>query len=139
MGKKKFSIKQPIKVPDGLSQSEIDSFARVFYPLFSFKYLTDFSFRDCQDGRFFSAFLLRLKKLSELGWKEIEKSDRHSFGMEKIPREIIKHRIPPQITPEVPLFAFRAAGNNLPFVGFREGKVFHIVFVEASFGDIYDH
>ena len=109
MAKKKGIVK-PVEIPKGISQSEIDLFARVDYPLFSFKYLTDFSFKDCRDGSFFSEFLFRLKRLSLLGWKEIAKSDRHSFGMEKIPRESIKHDIPPQITPEVPLFAFRATG-----------------------------
>ena len=138
MGKKKNLIK-PVVVPKGISQKEIDSFARVNYPLFSFKYLTNVSIKNCRDGSFFSEFLLRLKKLSELGWKGIATSDRHSFGMEKITQESIKHAIPSSITPEVPLFAFRATGNNLPFVGFLEGKVFHIVFIETEFGDIYDH
>lgn len=138
MGKKKSFLK-PVVVPKGISQTDIDSFARIDYPLFSFKYLTDISIKNCRDGGFFSEFLLRLKKLSVLGWKEIAKSDRHSFGMEKIARESIKHAIPSPITPEVPLFAFRATGSNLPFVGFQEGKVFHVIFIETAFGDIYDH
>lgn len=138
MVKKKFAIK-PVEKQTGVSQSEIDLFLRVEYPLFSFKYLTDFSFKGFRDGGFFSEFLLRLRKLSELGWKEIAKSDRHAYGMEKIPRDILKHALPSQITPEVPIFAFRAVGDNRPFVGFREGNVFHIVFIEASFGDIYNH
>ena len=32
-----------------------------------------------------------------------------------------------------------AVGNNLPFIGFREGKIFHILFIETAFGDIYNH
>lgn len=138
MAKKK-NIVKPVEIPPGISQTEINLFARVDYPLFSFKYLTEYSINSCRDGGFFLDFLLRLKKLSELGWKEIAKAGRHGFGMEKIPREIIKPDIPPQITPEVPLFAFRATGSNLPFVGFQEGRVFHIVFIETAFGDIYDH
>lgn len=81
----------------------------------------------------------RLCKLSELGWSGINISHRHSFGMEKLTQDMIKPQLPPIITPEVQLFAFRAAGNNLPFVGFREGKIFHIIFIETSFGDIYNH
>ena len=138
MNKKKSFLK-PVVVPKGISQTEIDSFARIDYPLFSFKYLTDHSFKDCRDGGFFTTFLLRLKKLSELGWNEINTAERHGFGWEKIPREILKHNLPQEITPEVPLLAFRATGDNLPFVGFRDGKVFHIVFIEAGFGDIYNH
>ena len=138
MVRKQINIK-PLVVPNGISQSELDSYGRVDYPLFGFKYLADCSFSSCRDGGFFSSFLLRLKKLSVLGWKEIALSGRHGFGMEKIPRTALNHELPSEITPEVPLFAFRAAGNNLPFVGFREGRVFHIVFIEASFGDIYNH
>lgn len=88
---------------------------------------------------FFPHFMKRLNKLSELGWKGINTSHRHSYGMEKITQDMIKPQLPGVITPEVQLFAFRASGNNLPFVGFREGKVFHILYIETSFGDIYDH
>lgn len=54
------------------------------YPLFSFKYLKDKTHKDCDESGFFIKFLERLNKLSSLGWREIEKSDRHSFGTEKI-------------------------------------------------------
>ena len=37
------------------------------------------------------------------------------------------------------LMAFRATGDNHVFLGFREGNVFQVVFVESSFGDIYNH
>ena len=118
---------------------DIDAYGKVDYPLFSFRHLQDVSLEDCNDHKFLLDFVFRLKKLSELGWKQIATSHRHSFGMEKIDRESIKPSIPSIVTPEVPLFAFRAAGNNLPFVGFRDDKIFHVLFVETSFGDIYDH
>jgi hypothetical protein len=111
------------------------------YPLFSFKYLEDDSIKDCDDSKFFFDFIIRLKKLSELGWDEIRKSARHSFGTEKIPKNKIKKSVFPKIvTPDVQyLTVFRTKGNNLPFVGIQEGIVFHILFIECEFGDIYDH
>lgn len=109
------------------------------YPIFSFKYLQDVSINKTNNHKLFYDFLIRLKKLSELGWKEINKSGKHSFGKEIIPQNMIKHQLPSIITPEVNLYAFRAKGDNHPFVGYRENNIFHILYIEANFGDIYDH
>ncbi len=126
--------KERLAVPRNTS-----AYGNVDYPLFSFKHLQDVSLKSCTDSKFLLDFVFRLKKLSELGWQQIATSHRHGFGMEKIDRESIKPSIPTVVTPEVPLFAFRSAGNNLPFVGYRDDKIFHILFIETSFGDIYDH
>ena len=110
------------------------------YPIFCFKYLNDVSFKDCKKADFFIEFLLRLKKLSALGWKEIRLSQRHSFGMEKIPVNKIHPQLPTCVTPEVThLHVFRATGSNHPFVGIEIQNVFRVLFIEANFGDIYDH
>jgi hypothetical protein len=83
---------------------------------------------------------MRLNKLSELGWEEIDKSAAHSYGMEPLPKSKIKQTLPPFITPDVEkLHVFRAHGDNRPFVGLQKGKVFHVLFIESKFGDIYDH
>ena len=110
-----------------ISRSEIETLSNIDHPLFSFKYLID--------------FLIRLQKLSELGWKEIRVSGRHEFGIEKITRDQIKpkDRLPKFITPEVELDVFRANGDNRPFVGKQDGKIFYIFFIETNFGDVYDH
>jgi len=114
----------------------------VDHPLFSFKYLQDNSISRCRDSRFFFNFLMRLKKLSELGWDEIRTSSRHGFGMEKIPRSNIIPQLqyPTFITPEVKEFSvFRSSGSNTGLVGFQMGKIFYIFYIEASHGDIYSH
>ncbi len=60
--------------------------------------------------------------------------------MEKIPIDKIHPQLPHCITPEVKhLHAFRATGNNLPFVGLEMQKVFRVFFIETNFGDIYNH
>ncbi len=110
------------------------------YPVFCFKYLSEVSIKDCRRYEFFYEFLMRLKKLSELGWKEIRQSHRHGFGMEKIPVDVIRPKLPPYITPEVKyLHVFRATGENLPFVGIQVENVFRVLFIETKFGDIYKH
>lgn len=124
-----------------ISRKEIEDLAAIDHPLFSFKYLQDFSLDKCNDVSFFYEFIFRLKKLSELGWNEIRKSAKHSFGMEKIPYHLIKpkNHLPEFVTPDAELCVFRATGSNLPFVGIQNGKIFYVIFVETKFGDVYDH
>jgi hypothetical protein len=111
------------------------------YPIFCFKYLSDVSIKKCSNPRFFYDFLMRLRKLSELGWTEIRKSHRHAYGLESIPLNQIKPQVLPEsITPDVKyLHAFRANGDNLPFIGIQMQRIFRILFLETNFGDIYNH
>lgn len=87
---------------------------------FSFEYLQDFSFVDAKlDGVFSISFLSRLKKLGSLGWAEIAKMNRY-----------------PDVTK---LHVFRATGDNHAFLGYRNGNVFNVLFIEYAFGDVYKH
>lgn len=124
-----------------ISVGEISELSEIDHPLFSFKYFSDVSIKDCQDHSFFFKFILRLHKLCELGWNEIRMSHKHSYGMEPIPYYAIKpkDKLPSFVTREVELDVFRACGDNRAFVGLQKGKIFYIFFVEASFGDIYNH
>jgi hypothetical protein len=107
------------------------------YPVFCFKHLVI----NCKgDHKFYFEFIERLQKLSTLSWKVINTSYRHGFGTEQIPINQIKPTLPMFITPDVTaLIAFRANGDNRPFLGLRRNNVFHIVFIEEKFGDIYNH
>jgi hypothetical protein len=110
------------------------------YPLFCFKHLSPASIRDCREHRFFYDFLMRLTKLSEIGWAEIRKSGRHHFGMESLPVNRIKKQLPAFVTPDVQkLHVLRANDDRRPFIGLQRDKVFHVLFIESKFGDIYDH
>lgn len=138
--KKTNKPKYSIKPPESNSVIDTNKLFEEDYPMFCFKHLSYSSFENCTDPTFFIEFLQRLKKLSELGWKEIRKSHRHSFGMEKIPIDRINPKLPSCVTPEVKhLSVFRATGSNLPFVGVQVQKVFRIFFIETEFGDIYKH
>lgn len=124
-----------------ISRSEIESMTKINYPLFSFRYFNDISMRDCKEPQFFVDYINRLKKLSQLGWDEIRKSHTHSFGMEPIPVFQIKHQglLPSFVTKEVDLHLFRAVGDNRVMAGLQDGKLYHVFFVEAKFGDVSPH
>ena len=119
---------KPIEEDDGVER-------KYSYPLFSFKHLqTSVSYKNTKETKFFIDFLERLNKLSLLGWEEIRKSQRHSYGMEKIPQ------LPNFITPDIKeLHVFRATGSNKVFVGLQQEDVFHVIFIEAEFGEVYKH
>jgi hypothetical protein len=124
------SGKEKINIPSN-NDADID------YPVFCFKHLnTNLS----GDYKFYFEFIERLKKISSITWKQINVSDRHGFGTEKLPIKQIKPQLPTFITPDVKeLLVFRANGDNRPFLGIRSGKIFHIVFIEERFGDVYNH
>ena len=86
-----------------ISRSEVEALANINYPLFTFRYFNDLSMKDCLEPRFFIDFINRLRKLSQLGWTEIRKSQSHSFGMEPMPKTQIKHHclLPAFVTKEV--------------------------------------
>lgn len=110
------------------------------YPVFSFKYLQEDSIKGCKDADFLNKFIIRLMKLSSLGWKEIRKSGRHGFGTEQIHISQIKPKKRVSITEDIDyLTVFRAHGDNRPFLGLNVYGIFHVIYIEANFCDIYDH
>ncbi|MDR2729011.1 MAG: hypothetical protein LBB56_07745 [Chitinispirillales bacterium] len=134
MSKPKNKLDKPnkIKIPR-------KDFVELDYPIFCFKHLQTEPNPKNRSG-FYAEFISRLKKLSNLGWSEINRSHRHSFGTEKIPVEQIKLQKPQFITPDITnLIVFRAAGDKRPFLGIQKGNTFHVIFIEESFGDVYDH
>lgn len=133
-------IKKAIETK-AISRTEIETLSNIDYPLFSFRYFKDVSVCDCDDHKFFLGFLNRLQKLSELGWNEIRKSHKHSFGMEPMSKSQIRHNglLPSFVTREVDLHVFRAVGDNRVMVGLQEGKIYYVFFVEAKFGDVSPH
>lgn len=128
--KKKNAQHNKIKIPSE-NNVELD------YPVFCFRHLQTVP---DSDFKFYSDFIERLKKLSNLTWNQINCADRHGFGTEKIPVKQIKPLLPRFVTPEIShLTVFRANGDNRPFLGLRNGTVFHIIFIEENFGDVYNH
>ena len=127
--KKKDTEQKKIKIP---SSNDAPS----DYPIFCFRHLQT---TPNADYKFYAEFV-RLKKISQLTWNDINVSHRHGFGTEKIPVNQIIPQLPSFVTPEVThLTVFRANGDNRPFLGLRNGSIFHIIFLEEKFGDVYKH
>lgn len=125
-----------------ISRSEVEELSTIDHPLFSFKYLKSTSIKECTDYKFFYNFLIRLQKLSELGWEGIRNSHRHSYGMEQVSQDSIvpdTQNLPEFITPEVELHVFRSSGDKKTFVGWQSGKMFYVFYIEAKHGEICRH
>ncbi len=74
--------------------------------------------------------------LGQLPWKEIFRADRHGCGFEKIDPENIRRPIPTAVEGRN-IIAFRFHGKA-PMVGFKDGKVFHVVWLDRDFS-LYKH
>lgn len=82
-----------------------------------------------------AALAKRLFDLAQLKWNEIQYSQRHGFGTEKI--TAVRAQLPARVTEEVTLLAIRFH-NNKPMVGYRHCCIFHILFIDYNF-TLYDH
>lgn len=109
--------------------------------VFSFSELRPLSYSDAsRDGKFFIKLLERLKKLSGLEWKVIERSGRHSFGTEILKVSSLSKSAQEHTPVGIESFlVFRSMGDNHVFLGYRDGNTFQVVFIEYQFGDIYKH
>ncbi len=106
-------------------------------PVFSLRYLQPgYSLADCNREEK-AAFADTLHKLSQMTWAEINVSSRHGRGYERIPRTQIKAPVPPHVTEDVNLLAFRFCGLA-PMVGYRDGAIFHVLWLDRAF-TLYHH
>jgi hypothetical protein len=108
-------------------------------PLFSFEFMRSgngYSI-DCCDDEHRSALASKLFKLSQMTWLNIRNAPRHGLGTEKIARNAIRATIPPSVTEDVDFLAIRYNGMA-PMVGYRDGRTFHILFLDHTM-DVYPH
>jgi hypothetical protein len=108
-------------------------------PVFSFEYMEDgkgFSINCCEEGHQ-AALAAKLFLLSRMTWMQIRNAPRHGLGTEKIARNAIKPPIPAKITQDADFLALRYNGK-CPMIGFRDGRVFHIVFIDHTM-TAYNH
>ncbi len=71
-------------------------------------------------------------------WIDIKQADRHALGTELLPIDKIRYRIPAPFEDHDRVMVFRYSGN-LPMVGVRVREVFHVLWIEDAFGNVYDH
>ena len=84
-----------------------------------------------------AAFASALYKLSQRSWAQIKTSPKHGMGSEKIDRSAIKGDSTDHLAEDLTLLAIRFSGLK-PMVGYRDGAVFHIVWLDHNF-TLYDH
>lgn len=84
-----------------------------------------------------AAFLVKWAKRSVFTWKELSAHQRHGLGSEQLSATSIK-RSPPEELAQDKYMALRHEGNH-PFVGYKIGDTFYVLWMEADYGDVYDH
>ncbi|EJM22034.1 hypothetical protein PMI21_00216 [Pseudomonas sp. GM18] len=106
-------------------------------PIFSFEYLQQgYCVSDCSAEER-GGVLGKLRSLSQLTWQQLRQAPRHGLGYEIIARTSLKAPVPAVVTEDVHLIAFRAIGKA-PMVGFRFGRIFHVLWVDRAY-TLYDH
>jgi hypothetical protein len=85
-----------------------------------------------------AAFAKTLRKLAQFKWKELLTGPKHAHGCELLPAGKFKAKIPARFEGEDRFMVFRYCGK-LPMAGVRVLDVFHILWIEREFGELYDH
>ena len=85
-----------------------------------------------------AAFAKTLQKLASSKWKDLITAPRHGQGSELIHKNSIKAPIPGRFQDQEKFLTFRYKGK-LPMSGVRVGDVYHILWIEPTFGQLYDH
>ena len=106
-------------------------------PIFSLRYLDpEYCVTKCiKDDQ--AQFAVKMYRLSQLTWCQINSQHRHGLGSEKIARDSIKRPIPKSITNEVNFIAFRFSGKKA-MVGYRDGTIFYVIWLDRNC-TLYDH
>lgn len=123
------------KMPS-LGEGEID------YPVFCFRHLhKDYDFKRCSraENKLLKACVQKIQSVSCLSWHDIQLTDRHGNGTEKISRSSLKVAIPTSTTKEVKeLLAFHFSGTQGQIIGYRNGYLFHVFFIDTK-QEVYSH
>lgn len=122
------------------SRESEKSSTNVSTPIFSFEYMQDkYHCIDCCEADDLIALLKRLRTLSKVTWNEIISSQKHGIGCEKISVKAIKEPMPKKLNnpKDINFLSLRFNGKK-PMVGFREERVFNIIWIDFDF-KVYDH
>jgi len=111
---------------------------KIDYPVFCLRHLhPNYSLDVCQtEDR--ERLIERLYQLSKMSWQDIQLTNKHGFGSEKIKRESINPAIPQQISEDVTFFLALRYNGKKPIVGYRNGPIFHLVYIDYNF-TVYNH
>jgi hypothetical protein len=85
-----------------------------------------------------AAFALSLQQRAKLTWQQIMMADKHGQGTEKLPARSIRANVPRKYSDTQEFLVMRYDGRR-PMVGVRANDVFHVLWIESEYGDLYDH
>lgn len=124
-------IREPDEVPTSSSND--------LHPAFCFKHCqTQFTIDDC-DNDAKVRLAEKIYKLSNINWNEIQKSPRHAMGHEIINLNSIRVPLPVKTPGDRNFLSFRLGGGKKSvFIGYRERKVFYVVWIDPN-GEVYSH
>jgi hypothetical protein len=81
---------------------------------------------------------ITLQQRSSMTWTQLHQAGRHGQGYEQVSRLSVRAPVPAVFADRDKFHVFRYSGK-LPMAGVRAGDVFHVVWIEAAFGELYDH
>ncbi len=84
-----------------------------------------------------SEFIRKWAKRAQLSWTELVQHSRKGLGFENIPAHEIKRQAPESLAAGRYL-VMRHEGNHA-VVGVRAGGAYRVLWIEANYGDVYDH
>ncbi|MDO8431953.1 MAG: hypothetical protein Q7S58_06025 [Candidatus Binatus sp.] len=107
-------------------------------PIFALHQMNDgrYCLPSCQQSDQ-AQFARALLERSRLTWAQLKCAPRHGMGFEKIEPSQVRQSLPSSVTEDVNLIAFRFSGKA-PMVGYRDGQVFHVLWLDHDFS-LYDH
>ncbi|MDQ1293437.1 MAG: hypothetical protein QG608_1318 [Actinomycetota bacterium] len=124
--------RRPLELPAPAQTSRPGS------PIFCFRHIVSGYDVLALERRQQAALAVTLQQRAKLTWPQIVQADRHGQGTEKIPSRSIKPSVPTQFQDRDNFLVFRYDGTR-PMVGVRTGEVFHVLWIERQYGEVYDH
>jgi hypothetical protein len=84
-----------------------------------------------------SEFLVKWAKRSAFTWQELTQQQKHGLGWNDLDAKAIKPSIPSSLK-QNKFMVFRHE-RNMPFVGFKAGDTFFVLWIETKWNEVYDH
>lgn len=108
------------------------------HPTFCLRYLQPGFDLNALDKDARAAFAMTLQKLASLTWGELRGQHKHKLGYEMLPANKFKASAPRGFDDAPQFMVFRYHGK-LPMAGVRVNEVFHVLWIERHFRELYDH
>lgn len=134
-------IKRPTPLTEGnkfIKDPSLIQIEDLDYPVFCFKHLhKSHDTEQCTDIEK-KQFIEKLVQLSKMTWIDIQNTQRHGNGTEKINISSLKKTPPPFITEDVKFLLCIRFDGKKPFLFHRNRFIAHIIFIDNKFS-VYPH